>query len=116
MTAIITTSITKSLGDLTNVDWTASCLQMWASASEFRQRSISMGFGLASDIEQVVLPRMINHLRDLPHSWICLFDDTVEDGRKWSKKLGDLIAVSELDVFVRKINGQMDKNEKIAVA
>ena len=32
------------------------------------------------------------------------------------QKLGDLIAVADFDVFVLEINGEMDKNEKFAVA
>ena len=32
------------------------------------------------------------------------------------QKLRDLIAVADIDVFVLEINGEMDKNEKFAVA
>ena len=89
---------------------------MWALVCEFRQRNISMAFCLTADLGQAALPGLITHLRKSPHSRVCLFVNTVEDGRKWSNKLGDLIAVADIDVFVLEINGEMDKNEKCAVA
>ena len=82
MTAPMTTSIAKSLGDLTNVNWTDTRHHMWASTSEFRQRDISMGLSLTADLGQETLPGIIEHLRNSPESRICLFVNTVEDGRK----------------------------------
>ena len=75
-----------------------------------------MGFFLTADLGQETLPGTIEHLRNSPKSRICLFVNTVEDGRKWSNKLGNLIAVADLDIFVLEINSEMDKHEKFAVA
>ena len=82
MTATMTTSIAKSLSDLTNVNWTDTRHHMWASAFEFRQRNIRMGFCLTANLGQAALPGIINHLGNSPQSRICLFVNTVEDGSK----------------------------------
>ena len=50
----------------------------------------------------------ITHLR--------LFVNTVKDGRKWSNKLGNLIVVADLDIFVLEINDEIDKHKKFVVA
>ena len=113
MTAIMTTSIAKLLGDLTNVNWTDSRHHRWALAFKFRQRNITMGFSLTADLGQAALLGIISHLGNSPQSRICLFVNTVEDGRKWSRKLGELIAVADLNVFVPEINGEIDKMKSL---
>ena len=86
---------------------------MWASVFEFRQRNTSMDFCLTADLEHTVLPGLITHLGKSPQSCICLFVNTVEDGRKWSNKLGDFIAVADIDVFVLEINGEWTKTKSL---
>ena len=84
MMATMTTSIAKSLGDLTNVDCTDTRHHMWASTSDFRQRDIRMGFSLTADLGQEALPGIIKHLCNSPESRICLFVNTIKNGRTWS--------------------------------
>ena len=70
MTATMTISIAKLLGDLTNVHWTDTWHHMWALAFEFRQRTISMGFCLTTDLGHAALTGVITHLRKSPQSQV----------------------------------------------
>ena len=90
MTAAMTSSLLLALKDLTCVDWTRSCHQMWSSACDFRQCYVQMHFKATFDIGQKALPPTVNHLKEATDVCVCLYVNFIWECSKWDGALEKL--------------------------
>ena len=114
MSATMTAPLVASLSTLTNVDWTDKRFHLWSNTTQFRQRNISIGFGITSDIGTQAIPRLVEFLSGNPTMYACLFVNFVRECSKWSGVLEGQLGTAKVKAFVLQITGEMDKHEKFA--
>ena len=112
MSATMTAPLVASLSSLTNVDWSDKRYHLWASTAQFRQRNISIGFGITSQIGDQAIPMLVQFLAENPTMYACLFVNFVRECSKWSGVLERQLVAAKFKAFVLQITGEMDKNEK----
>ena len=114
MTATMSADLLGDFSDLTHVDWTDQCHQMWASARDFRQRDIKMELQTTGEITQHALRRVVELLASDDVAHVCIFVNFVAEAERWASALEKLLAEERLPAAVITINGDMDKHEKFA--
>jgi superfamily II DNA/RNA helicase len=114
MTATMSDSLLRSFKDLTSVDWTKPCHQLWSSAKEFQQRNIEMDLKVTGNVSEFGLPDVVKLLKTDDHAHVCIFVNFKSETSNWGGKLEALLAAELLRVGVVQINGDMDKHEKFA--
>ena len=82
MSATMTAPLVASLSRLTNVDWSDERFHLWASTAQFRQRNISIGFGITSQIGEQAIPMLVQFLAENPTMYACLFVNFVRECSK----------------------------------
>ena len=112
MSATMTAPLVASLSRLTNVDWSDERFHLWASTAQFRQRNISIGFGITSQIGEQAIPMLVQFLAENPTMYACLFVNFVRECSKWSGVLERQLVSAKVKAFVLQITGEMDKIEK----
>jgi len=116
MTATMTPSIAALLVRLTSIPWRQPCHQLWSSAAEFWRLHITFDFELTVGVRQVALPKIVNHLKVHHNSSVFFFFvNNVGDCQTWPQKLSKQLTLANFSIFVLKIHGEMDKNEKFMV-
>ena len=87
---------------------------MWASLYGFRLQYIKMEFRVTTDISQVGLPCLVEHLKQNKSSYACVFVNFKTECTNWATKLGAKLAEASLTGDVLQITGDMDKDKKFA--
>ena len=92
MTATMSPDLLRDFSALTHVDWTDPRHQMWASASEFRQREIKMEVHTTGDITQHALKDVVELLVSDCDAHVCIFVNFKSEATKWTGMLEKLLS------------------------
>ena len=113
MTATMTMDLLPLFSELTTVDWSLPCHQMWSDWYDFQQRNIVLNFEVVDHMGRAY-PTLTNHLKEQhPDASSFVFVNFRSECETVSKAIEDMIIQQRLPFDHLVVHGHQDKHKKI---